>query len=79
MIGETDTKVITPTNHNRSKQPDEPIRIHSSYLQVAYSFLLVEKFARIFDPKHSHRNGENNFQTGIWKLLESNWLSYHPN
>ena len=28
----TNDKVITPTNHNRSKQSDEPIRIPSSYL-----------------------------------------------
>ena len=37
---------------------------HSNYLQVAYSFLLVEKLTRIFDPltKHSRRNGENNFR-----------------
>ena len=26
----TNTKVITPTNHNRSKQHDEPIRIPSN-------------------------------------------------
>ena len=28
---ETITKVITPTNHNRSKQRDEPIRILNKY------------------------------------------------
>ena len=28
----TKTKAITPTNHNRSKQRDEPIRISSNYL-----------------------------------------------
>ena len=28
----TKTKTITPTNHNRSKQRDEPITIPSNYL-----------------------------------------------
>ena len=28
----TKTKVITPTNHNRGKQPNEPIRIRSKYI-----------------------------------------------
>ena len=58
------TKVITSTNHNRSKQRDEPIRIPSNNLQIAalkrgkiartrcdwfwFYFLLVEKRARDF-------------------------------
>ena len=33
----TVTKVITPTNHNRSKQHDEPIRIPRNYMPVTYS------------------------------------------
>ena len=28
----TNTKVITPTNHNRSEQRDEPITVPSNYL-----------------------------------------------
>ena len=28
---------IAPTNHNRSKQRDEPIRIHCTELPVTYS------------------------------------------
>ena len=33
----TNTEVITPTTHKRSKQRDEPIRIPSNYLQLAPS------------------------------------------
>ena len=33
----TNAKLIAPTNHNRSKQRDEPIRIPSNYLQLAQS------------------------------------------
>ena len=31
----TKTKAITPTNHKRNKQLDEPITIPSNYLQLA--------------------------------------------
>ena len=33
----TNTKVITLTNHKRSKQRDQPIRIPSNYLQLVQS------------------------------------------
>ena len=38
---EANTEVITPTNHNTSKQRDEPIRIPSNYLKLAQSAGLV--------------------------------------
>ena len=53
----TKTKVITPTNHDRGKQRDEPITIPSNYLKLAQSawrdwfwfcFSLAEKLARVF-------------------------------
>ena len=31
-LSKTETKAITPTNHNRSEQRDEPITIPSNYL-----------------------------------------------
>ena len=33
----TKTKAITPTNHDRGKQRDEPITIPSNYMQLARS------------------------------------------
>ena len=59
----TKTKAITPANHNRSKQRDEPITFPSNHLQLARSagkitrtwcdwfwfcLSLVEKLARVF-------------------------------
>ena len=59
----TKTKAITPTNHNRNKQRDEPITIPSNHLWLARSagkitriwcgwfwfcVSLVEKLARVF-------------------------------
>ena len=59
----TKTKSITPTNHDRGKQRDEPIIIPSNYLKLARSagkitrtwqdwfwfcFSLAEKLARVF-------------------------------
>ena len=59
----TKTKVITPTNHDRGKQRDEPITPPSNYLKLAQSagkitrtrrdwfwfcFSLAEKLARVF-------------------------------
>jgi len=59
----TKTKAITPTNHDRGKQHDEPITIPSNYLKLAQSagkitctwrdwfwfcFSLAEKLARAF-------------------------------
>ena len=38
--------VITPTNHNRSKQRYEPIRISSNYLQLAQSEGKISKKVR---------------------------------
>ena len=35
----TKTKAITPTNHNRSRQRDEPITIPSNYLLPGASLL----------------------------------------
>ena len=34
-VAKTNSKVSTPTNHNRSKERDEPIRIRSNYLRLA--------------------------------------------
>ena len=63
----TKTKAITLTNHNRSRQRDEPITIPSNYPQLAQSagkitrtwcdwfwfcFSLVEKLARVFSANH---------------------------
>ena len=65
----TETKAITPTNHNRSRQRDEPITVPSNYLKLAQSagkitrtwrdwfwfcFSLVENLAPI--TKRSNRN-----------------------
>jgi len=41
---EANTEVITRTNHNTSKQRDEPIRIPSNYLKLAQSAGLVLVF-----------------------------------
>ena len=63
----TKTKAIIPTNHNRNKQHDGPITIHSNYLLLAqragkitrtwcewfwFYFSLVEKLARVFLANH---------------------------
>ena len=59
----TKTKAITPTNHDRDKQGDEPITIPRNYLKLAQSggkitrtwrdwfwfgFSLAEKLALVF-------------------------------
>ena len=36
-VEKTKTKAITPTNHDRGKQRDEPITIPSNYLKLAQS------------------------------------------
>ena len=42
----TKTKAITPTNHNRNKQHDEPITIPSNYLKLARSAGKVTRTCR---------------------------------
>ena len=64
-LSKTNTKVITPTNHNRSKQGDEPITFPSNYLWLSrragkiartschlfwFSSSLVKKWCETFKP-----------------------------
>ena len=59
----TNTKVITPANHNRSKKGDKPITFPRNYLWLAqragkiaraschlFSFSLVKKWSATFEP-----------------------------
>ena len=78
----TKAKAITPTNHDRGKQRDEPITIPSNYLKLARSagkmtrrrwdwfwfcFSLVEKLARV--TKRSNRNHVITFDSHLKTAL----------
>ena len=80
----TNTKVIIPTNDNRSKQRDEPIRItlqlpvtcskrgkNRTYKVQSFCFSLVEKLARDFQANYkvSQSQSRNYYSTLIWKRL----------
>ena len=69
----TNTKVMTPANHNSSKQRDEPIRIPRNYLQLAQSagklrvqdviglgFALLKNWREIFKPIAKRSNLSRN-------------------
>ena len=68
-----DSKFITPTNHNRSKQRDEPSRISNDYREkwhaIEFSFAShwLKNWGEIFNPitKGSNRNHAVVFDTVI--------------
>ena len=87
------TKAITPANHDRGKQRDEPITVPSNYLKLAQSagkivrtwcnwfcFSLAKNRHKSFKPitKHSNRNQVILLLTVIWKLLYYSGITLIP-
>ena len=83
-VVKTKTKVITVTNHNRSKQCDEPIKFlaitcnllkvqKKSCLQGAIGFGFASNWLKTwcgtFKPTAKHSNHNHVITFDIWKLL----------
>ena len=83
-------KVITPTNHNRSKRRDEPIRIPRNFIKAreksrvqgaigfGFSSYWLKKWREILQPitKHSNRNRVFLFDSHLKiALKERKWFN----